>query len=331
MTELLIELAIIWTIGMIKPMLASDADESKIKFPCIIQPKIDGVRGLNMEGTLTGRSLKQHRNRHTTKFFSHRLLQGFDGELTIGENPVAEDLCRKTSSALGTIEGNPCLKWWLFDYITDYSKILPYKVRYELLKEKVELLKTQYPLLSPHIELIPSCECVSLNDLLTFEEDFLELGYEGVIIRDPNGKHKQGRSTIREGGLLRIKRFIEEEAIVVGLVEGDTNNNEAQTNELGQTFRTSHAENKVPNGMIGSLTCKVIKDVFDAQTKKLLFKKDDLITVSPGKMTHAERIYYFNNQHVLLGEVIKYKFFPKGIKDKPRFPNFQSIRNKEDV
>jgi DNA ligase-1 len=316
---------------MTKPMLAVDADESKINFPCIIQPKIDGVRGLNMEGVLTGRSLKQHKNRHTTKFFSHYLLQGLDGELTFCENPVAEDLCRKTSSVLGTIEGTPRLKWWLFDYITVYSKILPYKVRYELLKEKVALLKTQHPLLSPHIELIPSFECVSLNDLLTFEEDFLELGYEGVIIRDPNGKHKQGRSTIREGGLLRIKRFIEEEAVVVGVVEGETNNNEAQKNELGQTFRTSHAENKTSNGMIGSLTCKVIKDVFDPQTKKLLFKRDTLITVSPGKMTHEERAHYFINQHLILGEVIKYKFFPKGIKSLPRFPTFISFRNIEDL
>lgn len=312
-------------------MLASDADESKIKFPCIIQPKIDGVRGLNNDGVLTGRSLKQHKNRHTTKFFSSSYLQGFDGELTIGENPVAEDLCRKTSSAVGTIEGKPWIKWWLFDYITDDTHHLPYQFRFQALQNTVRNLKEAYPLLSPHIEIVPSFECVSLNDLLTFEEDFLELGYEGVIIRNPNGKHKQGRSTIREGGLLRIKRFVEEEAIVVGIVEGDTNNNEAQTNELGQTFRSSHAENKIPNGMIGSLTCKVIKDVFDPQTKKLLFKKDDIITVSPGKMTHEERTFYFNNQHLLLGEVIKYKFFPKGIKDKPRFPNFQSIRTKEDM
>ena len=46
-----------------KPMLAEDFDESKLIFPLIAQPKIDGVRGLNMLGTLTGRSLKTHKKR----------------------------------------------------------------------------------------------------------------------------------------------------------------------------------------------------------------------------------------------------------------------------
>ena len=32
----------------IKPQLAEDAILEKVKFPCIVQPKIDGVRALNL-------------------------------------------------------------------------------------------------------------------------------------------------------------------------------------------------------------------------------------------------------------------------------------------
>ena len=50
-----------------KAMLATDYEEAKLRFPVLAQPKIDGVRGVNFFGTLTGRSLKQHRNKYTTK------------------------------------------------------------------------------------------------------------------------------------------------------------------------------------------------------------------------------------------------------------------------
>ena len=96
-------------------MLAEDFDESKLIFPLIAQPKIDGVRGLNMLGTLTGRSLKTHKNVYTTKFYSQSCLIGFDGELA-ANSETHPDLCRITSSALSTIAGEPFTLWWLFDY-----------------------------------------------------------------------------------------------------------------------------------------------------------------------------------------------------------------------
>ena len=83
-----------------KPMLATDADLDKLpSAPYIIQPKIDGVRGLNMYGELTGRSLKKHRNKYTTSFYSHSSLIGLDGELA-AERETHPDLCRITSSPL---------------------------------------------------------------------------------------------------------------------------------------------------------------------------------------------------------------------------------------
>ena len=311
-----------------KPTLACDADLTKVKFPCYVMPKIDGVRGCNFDGNLTGRSLKPHANEFTTWFYSTPFYLGFDGEFAAasGTHP---DLCRLTTSACSTIAGQPYLLWHVFDYITPETENLPFKDRYQRLKWKFEDAAGEWN--QYRIRLVPAYLCNSIEELLEWEEDFLDAGYEGIIIRDPNGKAKQGRSTVREGILLRVKRFIEEEAVVVNLVEGQHNGNEATVNELGRTARSSHQDNMVPNGLVGSLTCRVIKDIYDPTgDKKLLLKAGQEITVSPGKMDHSDRKYYWENRGLLIGETIKFKFFPKGHKDKPRFPVFVCVRPESD-
>lgn len=310
---------------MIKPMLAEDYVESKIRFPVLAQPKIDGVRACNLEGALTGRSLKKHANRYTTDFYSRPEYLGFDGEMA-AEHECHADLCRITSSALSTIEGTPYTLWHLFDYITPDTIGLKYHERMSKLRHYVAQLAGVG---HDRLRVIPTYQANNLEGLLRLDDMWLDMGYEGTIIRDPEGLYKQGRSTVREGGLLRIKRFIEEEAVVVSVTEGQTNLNEAQTNELGLTERSTHQANMVPNGMVGSMECRVLKTVKDRD--KLLFEKDQIITVGAGRMTHDDRLRYFKNQSLLLGQTIKFKTFPKGVKVKPRFPTFQTIRATSDL
>lgn len=302
-----------------KAMLASDYEESKLRFPLIAQPKIDGVRALNMDGTLLGRSGKKHANRYVTRLFSSDVLKGFDGEMAAASE-VHPSLCRLTSSAMSSIFGEPFTQWWLFDYVTPQTIGMDYYQRLDMLYQRVQMLRDSLGT-EPCVQrlmLIPFVLCKDMETLLKWDTQWLDEGYEGTIIRDPSGKHKQGRSTVREGGLLRIKRFIEEEAVVTGLVEGLRNENEAQINELGLQFRTTHQENMVPNGQVGTILATNVKD-------------GKPITVSPGKMPVDERVRYWQNQHLLLGQTIKYKHFPKGVKDKPRFPTFQTIRMPSDM
>lgn len=313
-----------------KPMLAADWDESKVQFPVAGEPKIDGVRGLNMHGGLTGRSLKLFKNRYTTDFYSQDFFKGFDGEFAAAQE-THPDLCRLTTSALTTIAGQPFTLWWLFDYINPMNPDAVYLERYQELKKIVSRLQCykEYQPWSGHLRVVPMKIIHSLEELQQFDDENLDQGYEGTIIRDPYGKHKQGRSTVREGGLLRIKRFVESEAIVEAVVEGESNQNEAQTNELGLQFRSSHQANMIPNGLVGSLTCRALQTITDRG--RVVIEEGQLITVSPGNMPHDLRRYYFENQEELVKKVIKFKFFPKGIKDKPRFPTFVTIRAPEDM
>lgn len=314
-----------------KPMLASDYAEDKIRFPVIAQPKIDGVRALNMTGTLTGRSLKKHANRHVTGYFSHSSLAGFDGEMA-AEQECHPDLCRLTTSALSTIDGAPWIMWHVFDYVTPETKSLPYEQRLVAMASRVAALKADPQLheLACHLQLIPSVMCASLKQLLEVDAVWLDMGYEGTILRDPQGLHKQGRSTVKEGGLLRIKRFIDFEVEVTEILEGVTNTNEAQTNELGLQFRSTHQENMVPNGMVGAMMGRVIKDILDSKGA-VLFAEGSIVKIGAGSMTHEDRVRFFKEPALLIGQIAKAKMFPKGVKDKPRFPTFQSIRSKTDL
>lgn len=309
-----------------KPLLAANYVESKLVFPLGAQPKIDGVRGLTTEGHLTGRSLKKHKNKYTTAFYSTVEYRGFDGELA-AQDERHPDLCRITSSALSTIKGEPFTIWNLFDCLRKEVVSGPYVERHAYLTNLIHYEHTQGRCL--HAKVIPMTVCNDLTELLALDEKFLELGYEGTIIRGLNALHKEGRSTVLQGQLLRIKRFIEAEALVLAIEEGNANENEAQTNELGRTFRTSHQDNKVPNGLVGNLQCRLLQDI--EWEGMVLIPADTIITVSPGNMDHKMRKHYFENQSEIVQHVIKFKFFPKGIKDKPRFPTYVCHRSAEDM
>jgi DNA ligase-1 len=131
---------------------------------------------------------------------------------------------------------------------------------------------------------------------------------EGVILRDPAGLYKFGRSG-KTGPLLKVKRFIDFEAEVVGVYEEMHNANEAKTNELGRTERSTAKAGLVGKGTLGGLVLRALNGPaegvefrcgtgFDADARKVLWK-------------HRER---------LTGKTAKIKSFPIGVKDKPRHP-----------
>jgi hypothetical protein len=310
-----------------KPHLLDDWQADKLVFPMIGQPKVDGVRALNLTGKLTARSLKPFKNRYLTSRFSHSALIGFDGEMA-AERETHPDLCRITTSATGTILGEPYVLWWLFDYVTVETRELPYVQRIDALIRAMLEVKDNHPDLHQHLRVMPSRVLHSLEELEAYDDENLIAGYEGTVLCGPDAPHKDGRAG-KKLFKWRIKRFVDFEFKVHTIIEGEENQNEAQTNELGHTFRSSHQENKVANGMVGAMLGTVLADVKDGDT--LLFPKGAEVRVGAGCLTHDQRRHYFINQNEFMSLIHKAKFFPKGIKDKPRFPTWQTFRNAEDM
>lgn len=308
-------------------MLAEDWDRAKVRFPVIVQPKIDGVRGLNINNVMSARTLRPFGNKYTNLFFSQHAFRGFDGELA-AEAETHPRLCSLTSSATSTIEGSPWLMWHIFDFINEETIGWPYWQRLSCAQMRIEMLRREHPHLGQHLRIIPWVTCGSIDELDAYIEQHIDQGYEGTIFRAAEGKYKEGRSSPTQNGLLRIKPFITVDAEVTGIEEGQRNENEAKLNELGHTSRSTHAENMVPNGMVGAVHARLLEDaVFN---KKVVHKKGDMVRFGAGRLTHDQRRAMFLDPTLIVGKRMKGQIFPYGIKDKPRFPTFQALRSDED-
>ncbi|WLY87248.1 hypothetical protein [Vibrio phage vB_VibM_83AMN] len=285
---------------------------SKVKYPVIAQPKIDGVRGLNIESQLFGRSLKRFANINVNARFDSPIYSWMDSELYAGNDIFADDLCRRTTSVMTTIQGSSDVSRVVFDLCFPEWRDKKYIYRLEQMEKFIK----------EHAPMFVNCTEWRLidneDDLLAYDIENLDRGAEGTIARDPQGYYKYGRSTVNEGLLLRIKQYTDEEGIIRHLYEAETNLNEAQTNELGLTYRTSHKANKVGNGRIASMDIELIST-------------GEIVRASAGKLTHAESEYYFKNQCEFLGKIAKIKHFAKGAKDTTRHCTFQGLRDPVDM
>lgn len=284
----------------LKPMLAVKADVDKVKFPVYVQPKLDGVRAVVKDGQVLSRTLKPIRNEHVQSLFGH--LEGFDGELVVG-SPKDEKVFQKSTSGVMTKEGQPEVTFYVFD---KWDEDASYKERYD----KINRYTPQEA-----VEFVQSSLVETAEGLVKANKDFLDMGYEGAIIRSPEGLYKFGRSTVNEGFLLKMKTFEDSEFKVVGFTEMLHNNNQATTNAVGLTERSSHKDNKEKSGKLGSLVVEY---------------KDTTFEVGTG-FTDSDRVEIFQNQDRYIGSMAKVAYQKSGMKDLPRFPSFKGFRDIDDM
>lgn len=288
---------------MFKPMLACEADIEKLRFPLLASPKLDGVRAVVRNGVVYSRSNKPIPNKHVQSLFKRH--EHYDGELIVGD-PTAHDVYRQTTSGVMSVDGEPDVRFFVFDHVKHI--VAPFKERYELIDTSG---KGKPSGLILHIQ----WGINTLDQLLEYESEVLEQGYEGLILRSPDAPYKMGRSTVKEGYMLKLKRFTDAEAVVVGFEERMHNGNEATVNELGRTKRSSHKAGKSGRGDLGALVVE-----FDGVR----------FNIGTG-FTDEERREVWDNRSGYLGQLAKFKYFPVGVKEAPRHPVFLGWRDRRDV
>jgi DNA ligase-1 len=296
---------------MFKAMLAGKIDAPFVlaagRFPVLASPKLDGIRATIQGGVVMSRSLKPIANRYVQALLGGRPeLEGLDGELIVG-SPTAADCFRVSSSGVMSESGRPDFVFHVFDVF----QFGPFSERLEQATKVVKSFSQSY------VQVVPHNLVADQATLLQLETIAVELGYEGLMIRSPQGPYKQGRSTDREGYLLKLKRFTDGEGEVLDLIEQESNLNTAFTNELGHTARSSAKDGKVAKGTLGAY---VVRNLETGVVHK----------VSPTG-TLAERQAIWNAADRYVGKVLKFKFFPIGGKDKPRFPQAISFRDPRDM
>ena len=291
-----------------KPLLAYNKpyEVCDLVYPLYASAKLDGIRATVLDGNLVSRTLKPIPNHHTRGVLSNASFSGFDGELMIG-SPVSPTAYRDTVSGIMREDGLPDFTYYVFDDHTIPSDI--FSDRLISLKGRVGS-GVDIRVLD---QVLLSCEA----DLLAFEAVVLGEGYEGVILRSPTSMYKYGRSTFKDSAAIKLKRFSQDEAVIVNIVELQTNMNIAFENELGRTARSSHQENMVGAGVMGAIE---VRDVLTG------------VEFSIGTGFNAkERAHFWDNRESIVGKVVTYQHFPIGAYDKPRFPSYKGFRSDIDM
>jgi DNA ligase-1 len=233
--------------------------------------------------------------------FSH--FNGLDGEL-IYDTPTMMNVYNITQSFVMSMRkdaldraGQPLLRFYVFDRVSD----APFEERLASLPAgDAWLIPVKQTLLH------------NMEELLKFEADCLALGYEGIMLKAPNGPYKQGRSTLNEQYLMKLKRFSEFEAIIVGFEEQMTNTNIPIVDDLGYIERSTSKAGLVPADTLG----KLVVDYFDGH-----------LEISCGAMTHEMRKHIWRHQHIFLGKEVVVRHFAVGLDGyRPRFPRFVGFR-----
>ena len=294
-----------------KPMLADKLPEGKEPlFPCYVSAKLDGVRAIVFDGVVYSRNLKPIPNQHVQRCFGRPELNGFDGELIVGD--PCDPLCMSnTTSGVMRKDGEPDVHFHVFDHVGE-GGFDDRRKRLASLRQKA----TSYAHVK-RLQMVRQVLCKSQEQLLEFEQQMLSEGYEGVMLRSLNGPYKFGRATFREGYLLKLKRFHDGEALVLGCEELENNENEAKRDELGRSKRSSAKEGKVAAGVLGNLLVRDIKTGVE-------------FSIGSGLSAH-DRATLWQQRAALVGRLVTYRYFPTGTKEKPRFPVFVSFRDPADM
>ena len=291
-----------------RPMLACQFDMTKVGWPMLASPKLDGIRCLAVDGVAMARSMKPIRNRYIQSWFATNadIINGFDGELIVGP-PNAPDVFNVTTSAVNSEDGEPDFTFHVFDRVASGDYITRFdKLRQEDMPNRVQLVANFY--------------VFNFDEMSEYESRALNEGYEGIMLRSPTSPYKQGRSTAKENYLVKVKRFSDAEAVIIDMLEEMRNVNPLTVNELGLGSRSSHQANLVAKGTMGTLCVRGINGDF----------KDVEFGIGSG-FDQATRQILWDERHKALGRIVTYKYFAIGTKDKPRFPVFKGFRDESDM
>lgn len=200
--------------GVMKPMLAISFDERRIKFPCLCQPKYDGVRcTISEDGTglhIISRKGKPYTIPHLEKWIAaHKEFLPLDGELYNHKELTFQEIVsavKKVSDITDKIRyvvydkpiaGVPNKKRWE-DIIHIFEK-LPAK---ELNEAPVYRSGWVY--------------CNNMDDIKRYHKRCVKEGYEGIIIRNLDGEYEFG---FRSNNLIKLKEFDDAEFEIIGIEE----------------------------------------------------------------------------------------------------------------
>ena len=289
----------------------TDEELSSLTYPLCGSPKLDGFRCLVDRVPLTS-SMSQFPNDFTRKTLSAPVFDGLDGELIVGSPFMThkdDDVFHRTSGPLRRKSGEPDFKLYAFDDWRNGDRT--YNDRW-LTEGKLRRNHPRIVLLEQRILTCP-------EDVTSYEEEMLALGYEGAMIRSLTGTYKEGRCTFAEMNIFKRKPYVEIEAEIVGMEEAMLNTNEQTLDARGLSKRSSAKAGKVPKGTLGKFILR-----------SPLWDKD--FPARPGEgFTDDRKLDIWKHRPEYLGLMATVKYQKYGSRKAPRQASVIKIRPEWDL
>lgn len=199
--------------GEIKPMLAIPFDEKQIRYPCLCQPKYDGVRctvsvGSDNDVKIISRQGKPYNIPHLKAWAdNHKDLLPLDGELYNHNELTFQEII---SAVKRQSEITSKIRYVVYDRPVDgeenserWGRLLDMCDRGMFSNSPAYL--TSYRL------------CYNIDEVREYHRECVSEGYEGVIIRNLDGLYEFG---FRSRNLIKLKDFDDSEFLISDVVEG---------------------------------------------------------------------------------------------------------------
>lgn len=197
--------------GNMKPMLAIPFNEKRIKFPCLCQPKYDGVRCITFVGNdgeikILSRKGKPYKIPHLEKWaMEHRSMLPLDGELYNHKELTFQEII---SAVKKESDITRKIRYVVYDRPVDG---LDNKTRWSQLMNAALHWEKDAPLY-----LSESRMCNNMEEIWAYHKECVSNGYEGVIVRNLDGLYEFG---FRSNNLIKVKTFDDAEFKIVDVVE----------------------------------------------------------------------------------------------------------------
>lgn len=300
------------TIQFKRPMLAaslldSDVEHTdnqilnamnELRYPVYASLKVDGIRAIRLNGSLLSRSLKKIPNK-SIRERSLVMPGGMDMELWSPDLDYSD----VQSAVMSEVsELSPRIGFYVFDW---YDAKLPFLNRFS----KVTAFARDNDC---NVNVLPHNQYNTPSTLFGYFKYCEDSRGEGICFRLGNSPYKFGRSTLKEQYLVKLCRYVTDEAVIIGFNEEFANCNTATTSEVGLSKRSHEVAGMVGKGTLGSVTVK--------NTAGLTFN------IGTG-FTATQRQYFWDNQDKFLGKTCVYRCKRHGEKILPRCPSWKGLRN----
>lgn len=291
---------------MYKPLLAPNEkiNLEELNYPLLASIKMDGIRCIFKNGEILSRSLKQIQNKQLRERFEPlRKLTKTNNIILDGEIYSPNLTFQQITHFVMTqdLEGEilpESLKFYCFDCITDedYNESFSQRHRNLVLWQDEVSITVKQSIVN------------NKEDVISMFEGALAGGQEGLILRDPNGRYKCGRGTIKEGIIYKVKPWETFDAVVRKVIQSTEVREDAEkkTNELGRSVTSKKKDDRVL--------------IEKASAFEVLY--NDLPLKVTLAMSDVEKEEVWKNQNSYIGRMIEYKGMTIGAKNLPRHPVF---------